>query len=534
MTFIRLIFGHRTLRRSQLVAWLAVATLSTMAAVALLGSMVGTQTANGQPRTVDLSGLALFMLIAVLMVLSQYKALDMTMEATEAAVDMLRRRFSHAIRFADPQALERIGSARLFATMTRVTTVVEEAGSQVIYGLITGALMLLVGVYVLFVSPLAFAVLAFFGGGTVFLYRRRRAEADPALEAARDAEKRYLDLFVQLLDGRKEVRFGSAIGEDLVDTYLSAAEAESHARKSFAARQVRIATILAYSGFYLLLAAMVFALPQYLAKEAEVGKLVLSTLFLLLSVNVLMRALPVLSRANVALDDLNTLMRRLGPIEPDADELAGVEAFEELRLTDLQPRTGGPRFSASLKPGGVTAIVGGNGSGKTLLLKVLCGLHRPVAGSLSVDGTALEDDHDWAAHQSRCAAVFQDGHLFDRFYGLDGIDDAALEALVAEMGIGPDVLGAGREIHGERLSPLLRRRLLVAGAVLADKPLVLFDDILSGQDRAFCTWFAKALVPRLRARGACVVITAPSADDIGDIADQTIRTDGPGLQGAER
>ncbi len=533
MTFIRLIFGHRTLRRSQLVAWLAVATLSTMAAVALLGSMVGTQGANGQPPPVDLPGLALFMLIAVLMVLSQYKALDMTMEATEAAIDTLRRRFSHVIRFADARELERIGSARLLSTMTRVTTVVEEAGSQVIYGLITGALMLLVGVYVLFVSPLAFAVLAFFGGGTVFLYRRRRAEADPALEAARDAERRYLDLFVQLLDGRKEVRFGSAIGDDLVDTYLSAAEAESHARRSFAARQVRIATILAYAGFYLLLAAMVFALPQYLAKEAEVGKLVLSTLFLLLSVNVLMRALPVLSRANVALDDLDFLMRRLDPVEPDPDEPGDAEEFDELRLSDLQVRRGGARFSAVLKPATLTAIVGGNGSGKTLLLKVLCGLNPPLSGSLSVDGVPLDDDVARAAHQSRCAAVFQDGHLFDRFYGLDGANDTALEALIGEVGLDPDILGPGREIHGERLSPLLRRRLLVAGAVLADKPLVLFDDILSGQDRAFCTWFAEVLVPRLRARGTCVVITAPNADDIGAIADLTIRTDGPGLQGAE-
>ncbi|GAA3226986.1 hypothetical protein GCM10020216_042350 [Nonomuraea helvata] len=60
-----------------------------------------------------------------------------------------------------------------------------------------------------------------------------------------------------------------------------------------------------------------------------------------------------------------------------------------------------------LPSGATVALVGDHGSGKTTLVKLLCGFHRPTGGTVTVDGTPLTE-LDAAAWRERVTSAFQD------------------------------------------------------------------------------------------------------------------------------
>ncbi|GAA2884044.1 ABC transporter ATP-binding protein [Nonomuraea rubra] len=86
-----------------------------------------------------------------------------------------------------------------------------------------------------------------------------------------------------------------------------------------------------------------------------------------------------------------------------------------ITLTGVDFSYGGPpvlrAIDLHLPAGATVALVGDHGSGKTTLVKLLCGFHRPVAGTLTVDGTPL-GELDSEAWRERVTSAFQD---FSRF-----------------------------------------------------------------------------------------------------------------------
>ena len=86
------------------------------------------------------------------------------------------------------------------------------------------------------------------------------------------------------------------------------------------------------------------------------------------------------------------------------------------------------------------AIVGANGAGKTTLVKLLCGLYRPTAGRVSVDGIDLDhiEPESW---QRRVAAIYQD---FARLH-LSARDNVGMGSI--ELLNGPDVGKTARALR---------------------------------------------------------------------------------------
>ena len=66
-------------------------------------------------------------------------------------------------------------------------------------------------------------------------------------------------------------------------------------------------------------------------------------------------------------------------------------------------------FELDIEPGEVHALVGENGSGKSTVIKILAGYHRPgPGGEIEIDGTALPFGSAPAAHAMGCRFVHQD------------------------------------------------------------------------------------------------------------------------------
>ncbi len=168
-----------------------------------------------------------------------------------------------------------------------------------------------------------------------------------------------------------------------------------------------------------------------------------------------------------------------GPQDPDEP----VISFREVQLSFARPILQGVSFD--LAPGTTKVILGGSGSGKTTILRLILGLLKPDAGSIHVDGADVGHlgEEDMRPVRLKIGMVFQEGALFDSLtvgenvgYRLveDGnVSEAEIEARVREM------LGfVGLETFYGRMPSELsggqRRRVAFARALVARPQIMLY------------------------------------------------------------
>lgn len=142
--------------------------------------------------------------------------------------------------------------------------------------------------------------------------------------------------------------------------------------------------------------------------------------------------------------------------------------------------------------GGVTALFGRSGSGKTSLVRVIAGLSKPDQGRLMIDGDVLLDTENrifTPKHRRRFGYVFQEGRLFPhlsvrqnlnygRWFAGKGARGEDFDRIVDLLGIGALLdRRPGKLSGGEKQRVAIGRALLAAPRLLLmDEPLAALDD----------------------------------------------------------
>ncbi len=179
-------------------------------------------------------------------------------------------------------------------------------------------------------------------------------------------------------------------------------------------------------------------------------------------------------------------------------------------------------LSFDVEPGRVTGFLGPNGSGKTTTLRILLGLASATAGTATVGGLAYHELPDpvrqvGAAldsnsfHPGRSAAQ----HLriiataaglprrrVDEVLGLVGLADAA-----------------GRRVGGFSLG--MRQRLSLAGALLGDPGVLVFDEPLNGLDPDGIRWL-RGLLRSLAAQNRTVFVSSHLLSEVAQTVDEVV------------
>ena len=260
--------------------------------------------------------------------------------------------------------------------------------------------------------------------------------------------------------------------------------------------------------FWLLLGLgwVVLLLPDIGIAENVVAILAVS-FFLWAQLRAVAATLPVLERGDGAIERLTHLETRLEeaarpPVRYPLVELRALR-FEGVTyahadgdgrsLFELGP------IDLTLAPGEILLVVGCGGSGKTTLMRLLAGLYRPRTGAALLNGRLVPA----AAYRSLCAVA-----LAPRADDPDDTDDAILDRAL-------DLL---RRLGLPEQAPLLDQRLLrgARGAAwlaarASDRPLLLLDGWGAHMDARGRDWFVRELLPALKRRGKCIVLTT---DDV--------------------
>jgi phospholipid/cholesterol/gamma-HCH transport system ATP-binding protein len=196
-------------------------------------------------------------------------------------------------------------------------------------------------------------------------------------------------------------------------------------------------------------------------------------------------------------------------------------------------RTAGREFTVHrhlnlrIEEGELLSIVGGSGSGKTVLLRQMLGLERPATGHATVLGRpAAELGAPGAA--SRVGMLFQHGALFSAFSVLENIAFPLRELRTLPADLVRDVALVKLQLVGldpaqahkmpADLSGGMVKRVALARALVMDPPLLLLDEPTAGLDPDSADDFCELLRSLHQELGLTVVMVTHDLDTIFELS----------------
>ncbi|KPI10939.1 ABC transporter related protein [Actinobacteria bacterium OV450] len=185
-------------------------------------------------------------------------------------------------------------------------------------------------------------------------------------------------------------------------------------------------------------------------------------------------------------------------------------------------KTAVDQLSFQVRPGHVTGFLGPNGSGKSTTMRMILGLDRPTAGTVTINGMPFRQLINAQRHVGALldAKAVHGGRRARRHLlslaQLSGIPEKRVDEVLAVVGL-QDV--AKQRTKGFSLG--MGQRLGIAAALLGDPQVLLFDEPVNGLDPEGILW-VRTLMRRLAAEGRTVFVSSHLMSEMALTADHLI------------
>ena len=177
--------------------------------------------------------------------------------------------------------------------------------------------------------------------------------------------------------------------------------------------------------------------------------------------------------------------------------------------------------------GKIHGIVGNNGSGKTVLMKCICGFLRPTRGKVLVRYREVGKDMDFPENMG--IIIETPGFL----PGLTGMKNLRLLASLQKTAGNETIADAIRRVGLDpalkkpvgKYSLGMRQRLGIAQAIMENPSLLILDEPLNGLDKHGVQEM-RALIKGLRDEGKTILLASHNQGDIDELCDTVCEMDG--------
>ena len=183
-------------------------------------------------------------------------------------------------------------------------------------------------------------------------------------------------------------------------------------------------------------------------------------------------------------------------------------------------------INVEFERGKIHGIIGRNGSGKTMLMKCICGFIRPTEGEITVAGKRIGVDCDFP---ESVGVIIETPEFIPYYTGFKNlklladirhkITDEDIRKSIELVGLDPKLKKSVK-----KYSLGMRQRLGLAQAIMEDPDLLILDEPMNGLDKDGVGEMRKYLLD-LKAQGKTILIASHSAEDIDVLCDDVVEMD---------
>ena len=213
---------------------------------------------------------------------------------------------------------------------------------------------------------------------------------------------------------------------------------------------------------------------------------------------------------------------------PDAENIIRIHGLRSVFGTQVVH----DGLDLDVRRGEILGVVGGSGTGKSVLLKAIVGLGQPAAGTIEVFGQSVLDMEPAELRKMECnwGVLFQDGALFSSLTVSENIAVPIKEHLkvpydllceivalkIALVGLPPET---GMK-YPSQLSGGMRKRASLARALALDPELVFLDEPTSGLDPIGAAAFDELIKNLQKTLGLTVFMVTHDLDSLAAVCDR--------------
>lgn len=474
-----------------------------------------------------------FVLIICIRSAAQIFLAKLAINASKQLRISLYRRISRA-NVAD---VEQVGPSSLISAInvdvSKIVTGAEELPNLIVT-LTTILGLLLYLAYIDYRVCIAVTALILFGVVTSrlpFYYARQ------LLQRSRNIVDQVQEGLRGLIYGHKELTLRANERQQYLTEELETPEHEM-AKRNQRAQNIMILA-MNYGGMisFFVIGVFVFFSESYFSlSEQATLSVVMVMLYISAPLGKLVGLFRPLAAANVAIGKLTRLLA-LMPIrnelgsEPALSNGASIKsirlknvekAYQDAFVEDESFKLG--PVSLDINEGEVLFIVGGNGSGKTSLAKIISLHYQQDSGQVIFNDDEI-DNKNIEHYRQHISSIYSDFYLFSKLYLSDSSDvEADIDQYLNDLGLNGVVSYQDDRFSTLKLSSGQRRRLALLVTYLENRKVVLFDEWSADQDPEYRETFYKVILPTLKAK-AKIVIVITHDDRYFDCADKLIVMD---------
>ncbi len=183
-------------------------------------------------------------------------------------------------------------------------------------------------------------------------------------------------------------------------------------------------------------------------------------------------------------------------------------------------------INAEFEDGKIHGIIGRNGSGKTMLMKCICGFIKPTEGEITVAGKRIGIDCDFP---ESVGVIIETPEFIPYYTGFKNlklladirhkITDDDIRRSIELVGLDPKLKKSVK-----KYSLGMRQRLGLAQAIMENPDLLILDEPMNGLDKDGVGEMRKYLLD-LKEQGKTILIASHSAEDIDVLCDTVVEMD---------